>query len=128
LMINSHAYLIDAEAYLVARDKYTIFVYPRVEDNVISVYRSDFVDINRRTLPPIGLRTQSIVDLITHPSDLTFTRRRIRMPSDNIPKTPSTQETSPTFTQCPECGGKVQCIGGNDHFCLDCNWDNMKPM
>lgn len=128
LLINSHQYLIDAEAYLVARDKYTIFVYPRVEDNVISVYRSDFIDLNRRTLPPIGLRTQSIIDLMTYPPEPVFTRRHIHLPSDTMPKTSSPPQTCQTFTECPECGGKVRCIGGSDYFCLDCNWDNMKPM
>jgi len=129
LAVISHAYLVDAEAYLVAKDKYTIFVYPRARGNVISVYRSDFVDLNRTTLPPIGLRAQSIIDLIIDSPESTFTRQHIRTPlAATNPRVSSTAQTHQTFTECPECGGKVQCIGGNDYFCLDCNWDNMKPM
>jgi len=128
LLINSHAYLMDAEAYLVAKDKYRIFVYPRVHGNIISVYRSDFIDLNRATLPPIGLRAQSIIDVIIQTPEPTFTRQHIHTPLAASPKVSSTVQTNQTFTKCPECSGKVQCIGGNDYFCLDCNWDNMKPM
>ena len=29
---------------------------------------------------------------------------------------------------CPECGGKVQTIGSDALFCLDCDWDNLEPL
>lgn len=30
------------------------------------------------------------------------------------------------ITKCPECDGKIQYIGKNSMFCLDCEWDNLK--
>ncbi len=29
---------------------------------------------------------------------------------------------------CQKCGGKVQMLHGETAFCLDCDWDNLKPI
>ena len=39
------------------------------------------------------------------------------------------RETCPErFEGCPWCGGKVQALGENSQFCLDCDWDNLEPL
>ncbi len=31
-------------------------------------------------------------------------------------------------TVCPQCGGKIKYLTETDAFCLDCDWDNLKPL
>tara|TARA_Y100000310_G_scaffold329545_1_gene399615 strand:+ start:539 stop:871 length:333 start_codon:yes stop_codon:yes gene_type:complete len=30
--------------------------------------------------------------------------------------------------KCPECGGKLQSLGAANFFCLDCSYNNLKPV
>jgi len=29
---------------------------------------------------------------------------------------------------CPKCGGKIKYLTATEAFCLDCDWDNLKPL
>ena len=43
-----------------------------------------------------------------------------------IPLDLSDSETK--ITVCPECGGKIKYLTATEAFCLDCDWDNLKPL
>jgi hypothetical protein len=32
------------------------------------------------------------------------------------------------ITVCPKCGGKIKYLTATEAFCLDCDWDNLKPL
>ncbi len=33
-----------------------------------------------------------------------------------------------TMTKCPRCGGEIRFLSSTEAFCLNCGWDNLKPL
>lgn len=130
LGVNEHPRLIEPEAYMVAPNRYAIFMHPTLNAQSIDVYRSDFIELNRRTLPPISLHAQIVVDAIQQIIQPSIRRRRMSTLLDIIQRNPLPQEQPPSklLTECPKCSGRLKRLGGDDYFCLDCDWDNLKPM
>jgi hypothetical protein len=129
LEVNEHQRLIETEGYIVASDRYTIFLHPTLNLQSVDVYRSDFIELNQRTLPPISLHAQIIIDAIRQMLQPSTRRRRTTL-FDIIPRTPPPEDQPPSklLTKCPKCSGRLKRLGGDDYFCLDCDWDNLKPM
>ena len=121
LIVGTGIQLLDTEAYLIAPNKYTIFLRQVNASNEINVYHSDFIDLAGSTPPPLALRPQEVIDTV-----------RNNVGADTGGKVPHQQrdqkESSATITECPECGEEVQRIGGENYFCLECNWDNLPAL
>ena len=113
--------LLDTEAYLIAPNKYTIFLRQVNAANEINVYHSDFIDLAGSTPPPLALRPQEIIDTV---------RNNVSTETEGTaPHQQSGQEeSSATITECPECSGEIQRIGGANYFCLECDWDNLPAL
>jgi hypothetical protein len=117
LIVGTGTQLLDTEAYLIAPNKYTIFLRQVNAANEINVYHSDFIDLAGSTPPPLALHPQEIIDTIRNNVDAATGGE------------PYDQEDSPvTIAKCPECDGEVQRIGGPNYFCLECNWDNLTAL
>ena len=120
-IVGTGTQLLDTEAYLIAPNKYTIFLRQVNAANEISVYHSDFIDLAGSTPPPLALHPQDVIDTV-----------RNNAGTENEGKPHHQQyfrEESPaTITKCPECGGEAQRIGGESYFCLECNWDNLPAL
>lgn len=127
LVVSRKTQLQDTEAYLIAPNKYTLFMRQAVESRAINVYRSDFVDLVTNTPPPIHLHPQDIIDALeTGPpaeSERPAEGRQLLMFSPDEAK-----EEKENQAECPKCGGPVQNIGVGRYFCLDCEWDNLPTL
>ena len=121
LIVGTRTQLLDAEAYLIAPNKYTIFLRQVNAANEINVYHSDFIDLAGTTPPPLALQPQEVIDTI---------RNNVGAEAeDKPPDQQHLQEGSPTkVTECPKCCGEVQRIGGENYFCLECDWDNLTAL
>ena len=124
LAVSRKAQIRDAEAYLIAPNKYTLFMRQAVESRVVNVYRSDFIDLVTNTPPPLHLHAQDVIDAFAGgpaaESERPMEGQQLLMFSpDDMNKRKEKQ------TVCPKCGGQVQKIGAGRYFCLDCEWDNL---
>ena len=127
LVVSRKTQLQDTEAYLIAPNKYTLFMRQEVESSVINVYRSDFIDLVTNTPPPLNLHAQDIIDTFESsvPAEserLTEGRQLLMFLPEEVKKEKEKQ------MECPKCGGPIQTIGVGRHFCLDCEWDNLPPL
>ncbi len=127
IAIKPRRHVVDTAAYLVAPDKYTLYIRQKREDNTIRVYRSDFINLTRNSPPPFKLDTRDIIENV----QLELMRER----EQNLPLEqllmfpPASDETSlPHVTNCPECDGRVRRLGREGYFCLECDWDNLPPL
>ena len=117
----------DTAAYLVAPDKYTLFIRQVREENTIRVYRSNFINLTRNSPPPFKLDTHDIIESL----QLEFVEERERnLPIEQLLMFPPNAEeaNSPRLVKCPECGGRVRRLGREADFCLECDWDNLPPL
>lgn len=127
LVVSRKTQLEDTEAYLIAPNKYTLFMRQAVESSVINVYRSDFVDLVTDTPPPLNLHAQDVIDTLessvsTAPEHIMEGQQLLMFSPEEVKKEKEQQ------MECPKCGGPVQTIGAGKHFCLDCTWDNLPPL
>ena len=127
IAIKPRRYVLDTAAYLVAPDKYTLFIRQVREDNTIRVYRSDFINLTRNSPSPFKFDTRDIIENV----QLELARET----EQNLPLEqllmfpPANEETSlPRLTDCPECSGRVRRLGREGYFCLECDWDNLPPL
>ena len=124
IAIKPRRYVLDTAAYLVAPDKYTLFIRQVREDNTIRVYRSDFINLTWNSPPPFKFDTRDIMENV----QLELAREREQnVPLEQLLMFPATnEETSlPRVTDCPECSGRVRRLGREGYFCLECDWDNL---
>ena len=124
LAVSRKAQIQDTDAYLIAPNKYTLFMRQTVESRVINVYRSDFVDLVTNTPPPLILHAQDIIDtlegsVVTESERPAEGQQLLMFSPDDMKKRKEKQ------TKCPKCGGTIQKIGVGRYFCLDCEWDNL---
>jgi hypothetical protein len=127
IAIKPRRYVLDTAAYLVAPDKYTLFIRQVREDNTIRVYRSDFINLTRNSPPPFRLDTRDIMESV----QLELVREREQtLPLEQLLMFPPTnEETSlPRIANCPQCDGRVRRLGREGYFCLECDWDNLPPL
>lgn len=127
LVVNSKPQILDTEAYLIAPNKYTLFMRQVNESRAINVYRSDFIDLVTNTPPPFNLHAQDIIDTLqntvaTEPVQPIEGQQLLMFPPYEE------KEEMEKVTECPECGGAIQKIGVGKYFCLDCEWDNLPPL
>lgn len=121
LIVGTGAQLLDAEAYLIAPNKYTIFLRQVNAANEINVYHSDFIDLAGSTPPPLALHPQEVIDTVRHNVGIEIEGKPLNQQTDQ-------GESPATLAECPECGGEIQRIGGESYFCLECNWDNLPAL
>ena len=121
LIVGPGDQLLDTEAYLIAPNKYTIFLRQVNAANEINVYHSDFIDLAGSTPPPLALQPQEVIDTVQNNIGADIEGKRHQQQYFR-------ERSQATITNCPECGGEVQRIGGESYFCLDCNWDNLPPL
>ena len=127
IAIKPRRYILDTAAYLVAPDKYTLFIRQVREDDTIRVYRSDFINLTRNSPPPFKLDTRDIIENVQ--LELVGERGQAVPIEQLLMFPPSTEEAnSPRLIKCPECGGRVRQLGREGIFCLECDWDNLPPL
>ncbi len=127
ITIKPRRHVLDTTAYLVAPDKYTLFIRKVQEDNTVRIYRSEFINLNRNSPPPLKFDTRDILENV----QLELGRAREQtLPIEQLLMFPSsTEETNrPRLLKCPECGGRVRQLGKEANFCLECDWDNLPPL
>ena len=127
LAVSRKTQLEDTEAYLIAPNKYTLFMRQAVESRTVNVYRSDFIDLVANTPPPLNLHPQDIIDtlesrVVTESERPMEGQQLLMFSPDEMKKRREEQ------TECPTCGGSVQKIDAGRYFCLDCEWDNLPPL
>jgi len=127
LIVSSTPQIRDTEAYLIAPNKYTLFMRQVNESRAINVYRSDFVDLVINTPPPLILHAQDIIETLQ-----TNISPESAQPVEGqqllIFPPHEEKEEMEKVVECPECGGAIQKIGVGKYFCLDCEWDNLPPL
>jgi len=127
IAIKPRRYILDTAAYLVAPDKYTLFIRQVRADDTIRVYRSDFINLTRNSPPPFKLETREIIEnvqleLVGEQGQAVPIEQLLMFP-------PSTEEANSLRPiKCPECGGRVRQLGREGVFCLECDWDNLPPL
>lgn len=127
LAIKPRSSILDTTAYLVAPDKYTLFIRQVREGDTIRVYRSDFIDLTEDSPPPFKLDTHDIIESVR----LELMRERGQaLPIEQLLMfPPSAEEPSAAQLQkCPECGGRLRQLGREGVFCLECDWDNLPAL
>ena len=127
ITIKPRRHILDTAAYLVAPDKYTLFIRQVREENTIRVYRSDFINLTENSPPPFKLDTRDIIESLQ--LQLVGQREQPLPIEQLLMFPPSTEDTnSPRISKCPECGGSVRRLGREADFCLECDWDNLPPL
>ena len=127
IAIRPRRRVLDTAAYLVAPDKYTIFIRKVQEDDTFRIYRSDFINLNRNSPPPFKLNTHDIMENVQ--LELGRAREQTLPIEQLLMFPPSTEETNRSrLIKCPECGGRVRQLGKEANFCLECDWDNLPPL
>ena len=127
ITIKPRRYILDTAAYLVAPDKYTLFIRQVREDDTIRVYRSDFINLNRNSPPPFKLDARDVMESV----QLELVREREQtLPLEQLLMFPPNNEENPLSRvgSCPECNGRVRRLGREGYFCLECDWDNLPPL
>ena len=127
IAIKPRRYVLDTAAYLVAPDKYTLFIRQVREDNTIHVYRSDFINLTRNSPAPFKLDTRDIMENV----QLELARETEQtLPLEQLLMFPPANEEAgiPRVVNCPECNGRVRRLGREGYFCLECDWDNLPPL
>lgn len=127
IAIKPRRYILDTAAYLIAPDKYTLFIRQVREENTIRVYRSDFINLAENSPPPFKLDTRDIIESL----QLQLVGQREQpLPIEQLLMFPPTTEdtNSSRIRKCPECGGRVRRLGREADFCLECDWDNLPPL
>ncbi|RKU36724.1 hypothetical protein C6496_12440 [Candidatus Poribacteria bacterium] len=127
IAIKPRRYVLDTAAYLVAPDKYTLFIRQVREDNTIRVYRSDFINLTRNSPAPFKLDTRDIMENV----QLELARETEQaLPLEQLLMFPPANEEAglPHIVNCPECNGRVRRLGREGYFCLECDWDNLPPL
>ena len=127
LVVSRKTQLQDTEAYLIAPNKYTLFMRQTVESRAINVYRSDFIDLVTNTPPPLNLHAQDILDTLES-SVAAESERAMEGEQLLIFSPDEVKKEKEKQTECPKCGGPIQKIGVGRYFCLNCEWDNLPPL
>ena len=127
ITIKPRRHVLDTTAYLVAPDKYTLFMRKVQEDNTVRIYRSEFINLNRNSPPPFKFDTRDILENV----QLELGRAREQnLPIEQLLMFPPNPEDTNRqhLIKCPECGGRVRRLGREANFCLECDWDNLPPL
>lgn len=127
IAIKPRRYILDTAAYLIAPDKYTLFIRQVREDDTIRVYRSDFINLTLNSPPPFKLDTRDIIESVQ--LELVGEQGQTLPIEQLLMFPPSSEEAnSLPLIKCPECGGRVRQLGREGVFCLECDWDNLPPL
>lgn len=127
ITIKPRRHILDTTAYLVARDKYTLFIRKVEENDTTRFYRSDFINLSQNSPPPFKLDAHNIIESMQ--LELMGDREQT-LPIEQLLMFPTSSEeaNSPRLSKCPECGGRVRQLGREGIFCLECDWDNLPPL
>ncbi len=124
LAIKARRGIDDTTAYLVAPEKYTVFIRQVREQDTIHVYRSSFMSLTGNKPPSLHLDAAAIIERLQ--LELPGETGRA-LPIGQLLMFPSTTEelNSNRIRRCPVCGGRVRMLGKDGHFCLECDWDDL---
>lgn len=132
LTINTKGGQSDTSVYLVAPEKFTLFIR-QVNDSEPSqfytskFYRSNFIDLSENTPPPFRLNAQEVIETVQQD----IASRESAMPIEQLLMFPKAVETEidkdAQLTRCPECSGELRRIN-ESYFCLECDWDDLPPL
>ena len=127
ITVKPRRHILDTAAYLVARDKYTLFIRKVEENDTTRFYRSDFINLSRNSPPPFKLDARDIIENVQ--LELMGEREQT-LPIEQLLMFPTNSEdaNSPRLSKCPECGGRLRQLGREGIFCLECDWDNLPPL
>ena len=128
LSLNAKHYILDSSAYLVAPEKFTVFMR-RVNDAETSrFFRSGFIDLTENAPPPLQLNAQEVIEAV---QQYIASRESVMQMGQLLMFSPSSEthidEVDEYLTNCPECKGEVRRIN-DSFFCLECDWDNLPPL
>ncbi len=128
--LNDNAcYVIPPEYYVTYLHKYEFATSYRV--NVCS-----FLDLSEQAFQPIRLQPQSVIDLLIagqSPHYMGAERRNgvqaplVQLDKGSLRHWPA-ESTHRELTGCPVCNGSIHHLNEKDAFCLDCDWDNLRPI
>ncbi|MDA1191524.1 MAG: hypothetical protein O3A46_07560 [Candidatus Poribacteria bacterium] len=119
--ILAHPRLGDDEAFLIVRDKYRLYLYVQSGDEEVSIYRSEFLDRERESLPPVAVKMSH---LLTELAEVQQTPPALTSERDEMTALPSARKE--LRGSCPNCAGRLVYLSPDEAFCLDCDWDNLK--
>ncbi len=127
LSLNAKHHIHDSSAYLVAPEKFTVFMR-RVNDvESIRFYRSRFIDLTENAPPPFHLNAQEVIDTVQQD----IASRESAIPMGQLLLFPQSSESDSKeedrLTCCPECNGEVRQIS-QSYFCLECDWDDLPQL
>ena len=111
--ILTHPRLNANEAYLVAAEKYLLYLRPRQAENGYIVSRSEFIDRMPDSGPPLSMRPERALRELFEASQTS---------------SPAAADAENDVSPCPECGGKTVPLSAGAAFCLECEWDNLKKL
>jgi hypothetical protein len=127
LSLNAKHHILDSSAYLVAPEKFTVFIRRVNDAENIRFYRSKFIDLTNNAPPPFHLNPQEIIETVQQD----IASRESEMPISQMLLFPPTTDTETEevehLTNCPECNGEVRRIS-KSYFCLQCDWDDLPPL
>ena len=126
LAINAKHHIVDSSAFLVAPEKFTVFMRWDNVPDTLRFYRSSFIDITQNAPPPYHLNAQDVIEtiqqyIVSRDSAMSLKKMRQYTASEE-----DSNETD-TLAYCPECKGEIRGIG-RSYFCLQCDWDDLPPL
>ena len=127
LAINAKHHVVDSSAYLVAPEKFTVFMRRVNDPNSTRFFRSTFIDLTQNAPPPFLFNAQEVIDTLQQD----IASRESTLPLGQVLVFPSSDESDSNEDEnppsCPECSGEVRQIG-KSFFCLQCDWDDLPPL
>ena len=110
--ILTHGRLNPNEAYLVAAEKYLLYLRTRQTETGFVSTRSEFIDRMPESGPPLSMRPE----------------RALQELFDAAEPERSAEESDRGAIPCPKCAGKTVSLAPGSEFCLECDWDNLKKL
>jgi len=126
LSLNAKHHIQDSSAYLVAPEKFTVFMRQVNDVESIRFYRSKFLDLTENAPPPFHLNAQEVIESVQQE----ITNRDSTVPIGQLlmfPPSETETDGGDPMMECPECNGEVRQIG-KSYFCLECDWDDLPKL
>ena len=134
--IARQPHLNDQVCYVIPPEYYVIYLHERVSEGVFRIYASPFLNLMEQDFQPIRIQTQGVLDLLEVGTDSMYGEPNLSpippgplvQSSRGMLQRRSEERATGDLKRCPVCGGSIQYLNEHDAFCLDCDWDNLKPI